>query len=477
MKPSLSLALFITLASQASARTYHFDDTSGDDAKDGLTPATAWRSLEKFNATRFTPGDEILFKAGGKWLGQMKPSGSGTNDSKRVPIILGRYGKGAAPEIAGEGKVLDTLLVEDVEHWDITGLAITNQGAQTAPGRTGIRMLAKKLPVMHGIVLRGLWVHDVNGDLRKSHEGTGILFEADAATGASYDGILIEQCKVERTDRNGICQRATGRARSRNVIIRGNTLDDIGGDGIKLWGTNGGLIERNIVRKCRARAQDMAAGIWPFACDDTVIQFNEVSGTKGTADGQAFDSDYICNRTIIQYNYSYENEGGFMLVCSPSRSFNRDTVIRYNVSVHDGVNSGRVIQIGGNPSNTRFHNNTIILGANQNLPMVSFNEWDGGKASGTRFDNNLFIVAEGGRATYRLDSSTGTAFTNNLFLGKHEGFPATASPPVFTGPIVPSEGVAFFRSLNATSRSKFPKGISTPNSPGKDLFGSVMGDP
>jgi hypothetical protein len=363
----------------------------------------------------------------------MRPQGSGTNlANKRSPILIGRYGDGALPEIAGEGGVNATLLVSDVEHWDVTDLAVSNQGPSAAPDRSGVRIQADALKVMHGITLRGLHVHDVNGDLRKSHEGQGILFEASRKSDASFDGILIENCKLERTDRNGICQRGQGKARSTNVIIRSNVLEDIGGDGIKLWGTNGGLIEKNIVRDSRARCSDAAAGIWPFACDDTIIQYNEVSGTKGTIDGMAYDSDYQSKRTIIQHNYSHENEGGFILVCSPGHSYNLDTIVRHNVSVHDGINSARVIQIAGNPTNTQFYNNTIVLGPQQNLPLISFNEWDGGNARNTLFTNNNLIVSDGGKATYKLGASKDTRFTDNQFLGIHEGLPEGArsiSPP------------------------------------------------
>ena len=67
-------------------------------------------------------------------------------------------------------------------------------------------------------------------------------------------------------------------------------------------------------------AEDYAAGIWPWDCDNSIIQFNEVSGVKGTKDGQAFDSDYRCRNSLFQYNYSHDNEGGFMLICSPGTS-------------------------------------------------------------------------------------------------------------------------------------------------------------
>ena len=48
------------------------------------------------------------------------------------------------------------------------------------------------------------------------------------------------------------------------MVIRNNLLEDIGGDGIKIWGSNGALVEHNIIRGGRMRAQDAAAGIWPF---------------------------------------------------------------------------------------------------------------------------------------------------------------------------------------------------------------------
>ncbi len=432
-------SLTLVLTSVCQARIYHIDAAASDDLRDGLSPATAWKSLNKFNATVFQAGDQILFKSGQHWLGQLRPQGSGKSAANAanaiLPITIGRYGEGSLPEIRGAGLSLDTVLIEDIEYWTIKDLAVTNKGAATAPGRSGVHIHAQALKLMRGITLRGLHVYDVNGDLRKSHEGQGILFEASAKNHAAFDGILIENCRLERTDRNGICQRGLGDTRSKNVIIRSNILNDIGGDAIKLWGTNGGIIEKNIVRNARARCSDNAAAIWPFACDDTLIQYNEVSGTKGTKDGQAFDSDYQCKRTIIQYNYSYQNEGGFILICSPGNSYNLDTIVRYNVSVHDGVNSGRIIQIGGNPANTRFHNNTIVIGPQQNLPMISFNEWDGGKANNTSFSSNSMIVADGGTATYNLALGTNTRFTDNLFVGRHEGLPdgAKAALPVPAG--------------------------------------------
>ncbi len=325
-------------------------------------------------------------------------------------------------------------------------------------------------------------MHDVNGDLRKTHEGCGIFFEASGGKDSAFDGLLIEKCRVERTDRNGICQRGHGRARSRNVIIRENSLDDIGGDGIKLWGTDGGLIEKNILRRARARCngQEAAAGIWPFSCDDTIIQFNEVSGTRGTLDGQAYDSDYACRRTVFQYNYSFENDGGFMLICGPGGSVNDDTIIRYNISIHDGINSARVFHFGGNSKRTQVYNNTIILGPRQELPMLLFADWSGGKAQDTRFSNNMFVVEAGGRATYQFGASSGTRFDHNLFAGRHDGLPAGVAltdAPKFAGEVKPAPGLAALQALRPAAGTSFPRGILIANHGGRDFFGNpVPGD-
>ena len=473
--PSSILGFFLAAMCLVSAATYHVDP-AGDDAATGTTPDAAWRSLEKINATLLKPGDKVLFKAGGRWSGQLKPTGSG--DDKAM-ISIGRYGDGPLPRIDGEGRHPDTLLIRNASFIEVADLEITNQGPSRTPWRTGVKVLAEGIGKMQRIYLRRLFIHDVNGDLRKDHEGCGLFFEAKGRNETHFDGLLIEKCHVVRTDRNGICQRGTGRARSRNVVIRGNLLEDIGGDGIKLWGTDGGLIEHNVVRKARARCneKEAAAGIWPFACDDTLIQFNEVSGTMGTLDGQGYDSDYWCRRTVFQYNYSFQNEGGFMLICSPGNAINDDTIIRYNISVHDGVNAARVFHFGGGSKRTHVYNNTIVVGAHQDLPMMLFGEWSRGTAKDTRFTNNLFIVKKGGRATYQFGPSRGNVFEDNIFAGRHEGLPegVNISPmPEFAGPLKPAPGFDSLKAFTPRAGSSFPKGRVIESNGGRDFFGKPL---
>jgi len=466
------IAVAFPVASQA---TTYYVSQSGDDARKGTSAEQAWRSLKRVNEHVFQPGDQLLFQAGSRLTGQLRPQGSGMLAGDKVmPITVGKYGEGLNPRIDGEGTFLDALLLHNVEFWEVSNLEITNVGTNREPGRTGVRISTDGFGKLRHIRLRNLFVHDVNGDLRKEREGCGIYFESRGGNESHFDDLLIENCHVVRTDRNGICQRG-GRTRSLNVVIRGNLLEDIGGDGIKIWGSNGALVERNVVRGGRMRCDDYAAGIWPFDSDDTLIQFNEVSGMKGTKDGQGFDSDYRCRRSVFQYNYSHDNEGGFFLICAPGRSYNEDTVIRYNISQNDGINSARLFHISG-AKNTKIYHNTIYIGPKQNLPLVVFNDWDGGNAKDTCFYNNIFYVD--GRVTYDLGKSQNTVFESNVFFGSHDQRP-TDSRVITNRPALlkPGNGGDGFDSLGGYKPRETDgclAGRLISDNGGRDFFGNVV---
>jgi hypothetical protein len=463
--------IWLGLVFTASAGDYHVDSSTGDDASSGTSASLAWRSLERVNRETFHPGDQILFKADSRYVGQLAPRGSGTEDR---PIRIGKYGSGALPRIDGQGVVLDTVLLRNVEFWNVEDLEITNLGTNRVPWRTGVGVVADNFGKMRGIHLRRLFVHDVNGDLRKSHEGCGIYFETRGRRGGShFDDLLIENCHVLRTDRNGICQRNGSGPRSVGVVIRGNRLEDIGGDGIKTWGSDAPLIEHNVLRGGRMRCEDHAAGIWPFDCDDALIQFNEVSGVRGTKDGQAFDADYRCRRSVFQYNYSHDNEGGFILVCGPGHSYNEDTIIRYNISQNDGVNTARVFHFGGGSSNTLVYNNTIYIGTNQDVPLLEFGSWDGGHPTDAKFFNNLFYVE--GRVSYKWGSAIRPTFRNNVFFGQHAELPpdplAVTNRPSLRQAGSGGDGFGSLKGYQPADATAFPRGQIIPKHGGRDFFG------
>jgi len=448
---------------------YYLDSKSGDDSNTGRSETEAWATLGPVNKVVFAPGDRILFRAGSRWTGQLAPKGSG---SEAAPIVVDVYGEGERPRIDAEGNFGETLLLSNQEFWEVNGLELTNEGRERKPFRYGVRVAAWDCGTMHHIYLKNLFVHDVNGSLVKEDrgEGHGILWENGGKSKPSrFDGLRIEDCRLLRTDRNGISGYGEHSDRqgwfpNLNVVIRQNVLEDIGGDGIKVWGCDGALVEHNRLDGGRRRCEDYAAGIWPWSSDNTLIQFNEVSGMKGTKDGEAFDSDGNSKNTVFQFNYSHDNDGGFMLICSsgtwtlPSMVPNTGTIVRYNISQNDAV---RTFHIAGPIQDARIYNNVFYIGKDQVVDVLLFTDWDGW-SQGISFENNL--VYSEGMARYRhatagipeglfetaegLGPSRNNRIENNLFFGGQERIPPDSKARRMDPQLVnPGSGREGFESL------------------------------
>lgn len=98
MRKILSI-FFLSLSSLVSAVTYYVS-SSGDDAATGTSETTPWRTISRVNSafSIIKPGDQILFRRGDTFYGQLKITKSGTSGS---PITFGAYGTGNKPFITG----------------------------------------------------------------------------------------------------------------------------------------------------------------------------------------------------------------------------------------------------------------------------------------------------------------------------------------------------------------------------------------
>ncbi|MBC7508578.1 MAG: hypothetical protein H7320_07490, partial [Ferruginibacter sp.] len=98
MKPLL-LFLLILNTTISQAKNYYIS-AKGTDANTGLTPATAWQTISKLNASfgLIAAGDSILFKCGETFYGSVIVGKSGTTG---LPIVFSSYGTGAKPVITG----------------------------------------------------------------------------------------------------------------------------------------------------------------------------------------------------------------------------------------------------------------------------------------------------------------------------------------------------------------------------------------
>ena len=92
------LMLVLLWTATASPADYYIDAGKGNDAKNGRSPAEAWRSLFNVRHAYFSPGDRILLKRGETWRETLHISSSG---SASRPIVIGSYGSGERPLILG----------------------------------------------------------------------------------------------------------------------------------------------------------------------------------------------------------------------------------------------------------------------------------------------------------------------------------------------------------------------------------------
>jgi hypothetical protein len=491
----------------APGRTFHVDAQAGNDNFDGLTPATAWKTLEKVNATVFEAGDRLLFKAGTTYTGQLVPRGSGKlTDGRPVPIVVDRYGEGAKPRIDGEGRFEAALYLHNVEYWEVNNLELTNTGTEPMALRKGVYVHVEDYGTAFHIQLKDLYIHDVNGTTRKADGNSGgIRWRTRGTTKHSrLDGLLVEGCHIVRCERDGIMgaghtQRGIDWYPSLNVVIRNNLIEEVPGDGIVPIACDGALVEHNVMRNCTRLLPegDAAAGIWPWACDNTVIQFNEVSDHKAPWDAQGFDSDWDCRNTIIQYNYSHDNEGGFLLVCNnggapPNIGVNDSTIVRYNVSYNDGLRAqptrregyfSPTFHISGPVRGTKIYNNVIFVPAkpdpNIDRTMIKMDNWGGPWPEDTWFANNIFYVE--GDTRYDWGGSKNHIFEYNIYYGNHVNGPedghAITADPLFVAPTSAAAGFETLKGFMLRSGSPAIRaGLPISNNGGRDLFGNGLPD-
>lgn len=139
------------------------------------------------------------------------------------------------------------------------------------------------------------------------------------------------------------------------------------GSGIVMGGVTGGVIERSVARDNGAlnSATEGPVGIWTYDSDSVVIQHNESyrNRTNGTADGGGYDLDQNTRNSIVQYNYSHDNDGpGFLLSHSPNNTNHRGNTVRYNISQNDGrKNAAGAIVIWGRTIGAEIYNNSVYL--------------------------------------------------------------------------------------------------------------------
>lgn len=392
----IALLALTQFVSSASAADYFIDCASSENGSG--TKASPWNTVGAISShTQFLPGDSIYFKRGvnctlptGTDMA-IKPKGSGTNGSV---ITMDSYGEGSNPAIIVQNFNDEIIVLDNVSYWTIKNLTLIGDGAGTGAfgaatngrQRRGILVLATSADVT-GITLQNLQIKDVIGQDTKFGEGSaGILFYNKDESNYEFHDITIQYNTLSNIHRGAI-EFATAiqsevsldsqpftlnpDKKSKNIRIRRNTLYRIGGDGIVLDGTDGAIVEWNILNVIANRSAYNNVAMWPRNSINSMFQYNTISNTRrapNTSDGQSMDADWWGVNNVYQYNTSISNQGGLALLCTnryaslsnAEKAFISEaerstrTIFRYNISINDGFNDNSLFEYNGDDMNAWF---------------------------------------------------------------------------------------------------------------------------
>ncbi|KFJ08219.1 right-handed parallel beta-helix repeat-containing protein [Bifidobacterium tsurumiense] len=446
--------------------TIYISAAHGDDANAGTDPGHAWATLSPANSFAFKPGDALLLERGSIFSDQfLHISASGTPEE---PICIGAYGDETRPfpaihangsgrwfqdyraPIGGSphrnrGEVSTALLLMDCSYIEVRDLEITNRRVDDSDGlvfnarnvmdRTGVAVIAQDGGTSRHVLLEGLYIHDVDGNVYDKHMANGGIycmahFPTDTRritdSVARFDDLSIRDCTVRNVRRWGIAVGYTAYLNfidrgglnadgewnntfdygdgsiddsliatfgSTNIVIEGNTVEDAGGDGITVMYCDRPIVRRNISRRAakdirsdiyNATENDrVAAAIWPWRCKNALFEYNEAYDTLnaeyGNGDGQAWDADFG-DGTVYRNNYSSGNSGGSVMFCNEKAV---NSHFYHNVAYHDRLGA---IDIPRNPD-ADIHDNVFILDESCD-PIRNDND----RADGTaHVQHNIFI--------------------------------------------------------------------------------------
>lgn len=437
--------------SQLTGKNYYFDAAQGNDENEGIKANKPFRSLKKLSSLKINPGDSVLLKSGAVFTEKLYFCGKGT---AKKQIVIGKYGGEQKPLLKGNGAFQEMLHVYNSEYIVIRDIEISNKSNKPLPHLTGLLVELHNYGTASDITIDNLYIHDVYGSLLKgdgyNHKevgaGQAIMLrnlrggEKDSIS-SNFDGLVVQNCKIKDCQRNGIMMWGNWVRKfwnpNRHVVIRRNELDGVPGDGIVPVGCESPLVEYNVMKNCPDVLPPTEAcdGIWPWSCDNAVIQYNIVSDHKSKVDGYGFDSDYNSTNSLFQYNLSYNNDGGFLLLCNSGgwptdySIGNRNTIVRYNVSINDGIRNfivkkeqgyfSPIIHITGDTKNSRIEHNLFYISKKQfsqtDKRIICSDDWKG-YADSTYFENN-YIFAEEHTLAFEPTHSTNNFFENNRFVG------------------------------------------------------------
>jgi hypothetical protein len=433
---------------------YYVDSETGNDDNDGRTAATPFQTLGKINNLPKHPAMKVLLKSGAQFNGELRLKELlGSTDK---PFIVDIYGGTARPTIIGYGD--QAILVQD-EHVRVRNIGMTNKN-----GVCGIRIQTRSAGSKRNIEITGCRIAEVNwvgntpfvgidpgkidvraicSDGRFAKGNGGIIVETltSKEEGASwFENLYLTNNEIYQVARTGIHvsnkwgmrdKQGSGNNEyisdeqnwypNRNVVIQGNDIRYAGGDGVILSNSTDSWIDHNrcLYANFLGRTPEASAGMWPYNCTNTVVQFNEAAYTQlanGSSDGEGLDVDVACKNTLVQYNYLHHNAGGGLLICNKAGAEHQGTIVRHNVFFHNTTSSkGNMINATTSVGRTDIYNNLVVV-TNTYSTILNTSNWGGAaNSTGFTFRNNIFMADDPTTSKFNHTHIDDCLFENNLY--------------------------------------------------------------
>jgi hypothetical protein len=410
----LACIFLLIIGCSAPTSIYYVDGQLGNDTNPG-TLEKPLKTIERVNLLQLRAGNSVFFAGGQTFAGTLQFKG--LSGKKEKPITVGTYGKGRAIIDGGNENSIQVAICSWLQ---VKNLIVTGNGRLKGNTGSGVEFRKTIDCSIDSVEASGfLWsgVKAVGGkNLRitnvYAHDNgfSGINVESDGQNAGGLEGsggktfrnLYIANCVA---DNNPGCP-----------VVKNNHS----GNGILIGGVTNGIVEH-----CEAmnngwdmpREGNGPVGIWAYQSDSITIQYcyshDNKTSEKGK-DGGGFDFDGGMTNSIMQYNFSANNEGaGYGLFQYYGASVWKNNIVRNNISYNDGRKNGEagfLMWIAKDSpvtiSNCQISENTVV---NCYGHAISF---EPGAYPEFNFRNNTFVIT-GHSVSFVNGNYSGATFAKN----------------------------------------------------------------
>ncbi|MGN6724703.1 MAG: hypothetical protein ACTHLZ_02190 [Tepidisphaeraceae bacterium] len=139
--------------------TYYVDPTSGNDAADGRSASSAFRSLARLSQLRLAPGCHVLLRSGATYPTRLSLHGAGTADQ---PITIATFGNDGPAILAPSPEIDEAIMLNGARYVAVRGIAIAPR--DWAGSRSVARVRLTDPSAFESVDLSGIDVRRRNGD-------------------------------------------------------------------------------------------------------------------------------------------------------------------------------------------------------------------------------------------------------------------------------------------------------------------------